>query len=58
MVRYWTTDFHRKVWGKFYINTSKWVLGIGGHYTPIDKVLTFSLLLGPFELGFSWRRSR
>ena len=55
MHRYWTTNTYRKIWGKFYINTDKWVLGAGVHYQPILKQFTFSLLLGPIEMGFTWR---
>ena len=53
MKRYWTTGVHRKLYGKFYFNTDKWVLGIGFYRTP--GLLIFSILIGPIETGFGWR---
>ena len=60
MKRYWTTDIRRRLWGKFYINTDKWVLGFGAHWNRNahywePRQIIFSLLIGPIEMGFTWR---
>ena len=60
MHRYWTTDVTRRLWGKFYFNTDKWVFGIGLHWNRgvhawEPNQVTFSILIGPIEMGFTWR---